>query len=279
MIKEQLEASLSHIEEVQVQYEAELRTAPPGRLIVSNSHDTIRFYQSLHENGKYIKRGIGKDRELVQKLSRKVFLKEAIAALNSNAAALRRALKSYKPFDPVRVSKTLSASLQLLPAEYFHQPLIDQKLVRLDQSTQQRIQSHAEWGQAEFAQSTHKAEDRTVITSRGERMRSRGEALIAERLYAYGIPFRYEQELILPDDRLAVPDFTFEGASGDEFYLEFCGMMDDPNYVARHCRKMAAYQNAGIVPWKNVIYLYAFGSEMNLQHIDHVIEDQIIPWL
>lgn len=279
MIKEQLETSLLKIEEIQALYEKELRAAPPGRLLVSKSHDTIRYYQSLHENEKYVKRGIGKQPELIQRLARKIFLEKALTALKANAAALRRVLKSYRPFDPKHVASSLSASLQFLPEEYFHQPLIDQALVQLDQSTQQRIQSHLEWGKADFSQSTHLVEARAVITSKGERMRSRGEALIAERLYAYGIPFRYEQELILPDGRLAVPDFTFEGANGEEFYLEFCGMMDDTNYVARHCRKMAAYQNAGIVPWKNIIYLYAFGNEMNLRHIDHVIEDQIIPWL
>ena len=142
----------------------------------------------------------------------------------------------------------------------------------------QRIRAHWAWGQQPYEASDYLPEGRTIITSRGQRMRSKAEVMIAEKLYEYGIPFRYEQEVVL-DGVTLHPDFTFEGADGSEFYLEFCGMMDDERYVENHKRKVAMYQAADIVPWKNIIYVYARGNELDMRRIDSIIRTQVIAWL
>ncbi len=97
----------------------------------------------------------------------------------------------------------------------------------------------------EVEPSDYLPEGRTLRTTRGERMRSKAEVLIAKTLYSYGVPFRYEQELAV-DGMTFHPDFTFEGAGGKEFYLEFCGMMDNPAYVESRKRKRDAYERGSV---------------------------------
>ena len=106
----------------------------------------------------------------------------------------------------------------------------------------------------------------------------KAEVLIAETLYSYGIPFRYEQELEAGGATFH-PDFTFEGAGGKEFYLEFCGMMDDPAYVEGHKRKRSAYEAAGIAEWDNIIYLYASGNSTDMMYVDSVVRTLVVPKL
>ena len=56
-------------------------------------------------------------------------------------------------------------------------------------------------------------------------------------------------------------------------------MMDNPAYVESHKRKRAAYENAGIVEWDNIVYLYASGNDMDMMHIDSVVRTRIVPLL
>ena len=124
----------------------------------------------------------------------------------------------------------------------------------------------------------HYPEGLTNTTTFGLKVRSKAESLIAEKLHEYGIPFRYEQKLYL-NGQLLVPDFTFEAADGSQCYLEFCGMMDDPEYVSAYNTKCMLYEDAGIVPWRNIEYLYAAGNTLDMQIVDAVIRTQVMAWL
>ena len=56
-------------------------------------------------------------------------------------------------------------------------------------------------------------------------------------------------------------------------------MMDDPYYQARHKRKMALMERAGIVPWKNLIVTYDNDGVINVPLIKSIIENDVIPRL
>jgi hypothetical protein len=58
-------------------------------------------------------------------------------------------------------------------------------------------------------------------------------------LSSWGIPHDYEYLLPIPEQ--LVPDFTVYTAERQPVYIEFWGMMDDPEYVARKTRKMEIY--------------------------------------
>lgn len=86
-------------------------------------------------------------------------------------------------------------------------------------------------------------------TERGDLVRSKSELVIADKLYARGVEYAYEQPLVLPNGRIRYPDFTItDHARGITFYWEHLGLLDDPGYRARWERKRAEYLEAGIRP-------------------------------
>jgi len=91
-------------------------------------------------------------------------------------------------------------------------------------------------------------EDRLIHrTERGDLVRSKSELVIADKLYARGIEYVYEQPLILGEGRVRYPDFTIaDHARGVTYYWEHLGLLDDPEYRARWERKRAEYLAAGI---------------------------------
>ncbi len=98
-------------------------------------------------------------------------------------------------------------------------------------------------------------ERKVHTTSRGLRVRSKSELLIAEKLYEHGIDFRYEQILTIDGIDYA-PDFTIMRADGTMIYWEHCGLTANRGYMRKHWQKMQIYAEAGITPWKNLIVTY-----------------------
>lgn len=89
-------------------------------------------------------------------------------------------------------------------------------------------------------------------TERGDLVRSKSELIIADKLYARGIDYAYEQPLIFPDGRVRYPDFTItDHARGITFYWEHLGLLYDPTYRGRWEKKRAEYIAAGIHPWQD----------------------------
>ena len=79
-------------------------------------------------------------------------------------------------------------------------------------------------------------------TERGDLVRSKSELVIADKLYARGLDYAYEQPLALPSGRTRYPDFTIaDHARGVNFYWEHLGMIDDQGYRVRWEGKRAEY--------------------------------------
>ena len=278
MIYQQLESVLAQLQEARTRYEFELEGMPDGKLVHAKAADGERYYVEVRDGERPSRRGITRRPDLVATFARKEYLRKALAVIDHDVRTLERAVRRYKRFDPEEVVGSLSSAYRDLPLDAFYHPLVDAVALSLDATDEQRIASHAAWGAEAPGPSDYLPEGRTLRTSRGEHMRSKAEVLIAETLYSYGIPFRYEQELEAGGATFH-PDFTFEGAGGKKFYLEFCGMMDDPAYVEGHKRKRSAYEAAGIAEWDNIIYLYASGNSMDMMYVDSVVRTLVVPKL
>ena len=141
-----------------------------------------------------------------------------------------------------------------------------------------RYNRHAAWAKADYEKSTYMPEKLVEITSRGERVRTKSEVLIAETLYKYNVPFRYEDM----SDYVwlgVIPDFTFRDRYKRLFYLEYCGMMDNEDYVNKFLYKRSKYEDNGIYEWKNIIYVFEKKNQINMAMIDSIVQNQIIPRL
>jgi hypothetical protein len=86
-------------------------------------------------------------------------------------------------------------------------------------------------------------------TSRGEPVRSKSEVIIADRLAHHNVDYTYEKALIL-EGVTKYPDFTIEDEdTGQTYYWEHLGMMQDPEYESRWKAKLAWYRANGILPY------------------------------
>ncbi len=87
-------------------------------------------------------------------------------------------------------------------------------------------------------------------TQRGELVRSKSELIIADKLHAAGIEYQYEKSVRLNGVE-RYPDFIIEDDdSGEVWYWEHLGMMEDISYRARWAKKLNEYREAGILPFE-----------------------------
>lgn len=275
MVKDKLIEYLKLLIQAHDSYCQLIEEAPDGKLL----HSSGRYYLAVSKNGKYSRRGITKEPDQVRLYARKELLAKAVALLDHNIKVLTQAINNYKPWDPLSLQQSLSKSLRNLPAELFLDPVEDAATMKLDADLQQKIDAHKQWAAEPYSPPDFKSEGRTLRTTRGLLVRSKSEMLIAEKLYEYGIAFRYEQPLELRGGKIVHPDFTFEGAAGEMFYLEFCGMMDDEDYVKAFMHKRALYESNDINEWTNMIYVFASGNTIDMMQVQDMINNQIIPKL
>ena len=90
----------------------------------------------------------------------------------------------------------------------------------------------------------------------GHVLRSKSECMIDMLLYESNIPFRYECELTL-NNHTIYPDFTIRHPrTGEVYYWEHFGMMDEPPYAKKAMSKLNLYIENQIIPSINLITTY-----------------------
>lgn len=241
----------------------ELKTLPPGSLSFAQK-DNVRIFIHLipataETNGKQCRKGITKRPDLIGKLARKKYLEKSIEILTEETRRLEKFLQRYTEPTASHILGKLPDSYRTLPEEMFFP------------------EREAERRQAErpYRQNTKNLQEKKHITSRGLRVRSKSELLIAEKLYEYGIPFRYDA-LIGNALHTLSPDFMFS-VDGHIWYWEHCGMMGAPAYRARNEWKLAVYREMGIFPWKNLIVTYdTEDGIMDMRVIDAEIKNKLL---
>lgn len=102
--------------------------------------------------------------------------------------------------------------------------------------------------------------EQVIITEKGERVRSKSEKIIADKLYMLGIPYRYECPVMMKGQRENItvyPDFTILRMSDRrEVYFEHFGLMDDAEYIGTVMRKLDTYERNGIYLGINLFFTH-----------------------
>ena len=259
-------------------YTDRLHTCPAGGLN-RNFEDGRPKYQHAVPKGtyssgqhKYKKKSLEEDSPLLQQLMLKEYLRVVLRRLDHNIRCLQKARDSFLPLDFKTIRTLMRNTYATLPDRLLLSGFqADDRLPGGDPFLKQR-----RWAGLPFRQSDYRPEEKIHITSRGLAVRTRAELLIAEMLYRYDIPFRYEQVVIAGKYVLA-PDFTFLGADGEEFFWEYCGMMADPSYRRRQLWRRGVYEGIGINEWTNMIYTYDEGDSIDMREIEAIIKTKILP--
>lgn len=129
-----------------------------------------------------------------------------------------------------------------------------------------------------------------ICTAHGERVRSKSEVIIADTLFRYNIPYRYEFPITLKrsnsDDIrrdfgssiTLYPDFLcLNTRTRTEFYWEHFGLMDDPAYSNNAAGKLRLYTENGLLPGRNLIITMETQTEPpSIKALEKLIEEFLL---
>lgn len=233
----------------------ELEASPKGNIVRVKRGYKYTFFQVYNEQNERVRKSITKDAVMINALARKAYLNTETKILEKDIKALTAFIQNFE--EPIY--ENIIAALP----ERFQQ----YDLVKHDQRV---------WSSQPYRQSRYMPHRKNHTTSRGLKVRSKSELLIAEKLSEHGIPFRYEQILEIEGAEYA-PDFTILRPDGKLIYWEHCGLTSDSRYMSHHWQKMQIYASAGITPWKNLIVTYDDENGfLNLAAVEAEIENKVM---
>lgn len=230
---------------------------PKGSLARARREDKTFFQRDYVENNKRKRQTISKDRQMFNDMARKVYLEEYKKVLEADIKLISSIKSKYVAPTATNILKLLKPKYEEIPREMFFNDYSVNK-----------------WENQTYEQSTYKEDEKKHMTSKGLRVRSKSEMLIAERLYFYQVPFRYEEVLHI-GAKTYIPDFTIMSKNGKIKYWEHCGLPNDKLYIFKFKEKLYDYESVGIVPWKNLIVTYE-EEGFNLKIIDSEIQNKLL---
>ena len=130
----------------------------------------------------------------------------------------------------------------------------------------------AEWQAVTYQGNPYKPDNLVFGTARGDKVRSKSEAIIADRLFSRGIPYHYEKPLKV-GGTVVYPDFTVLNVRKRKvYYHEHAGMIDCSAYSDSFIKKINSYHRHGIIQGENLIITY----EDNNIPLDTSVLDSLI---
>lgn len=113
-----------------------------------------------------------------------------------------------------------------------------------------------DWEYAPYKKKEDDYDNKHDDAPKGEKVRSKSEALIAQCLFDNGIPYHYEEVHDFNGIELT-PDFTIKHPTTGKIYLwEHFGKAEKENYQGTIAYKMPIYLGAGYIPGFNFITTY-----------------------
>ena len=117
-----------------------------------------------------------------------------------------------------------------------------------------------------------------IKTKRGDFVRSKAEMRIADALYEANIPYKMDVEFGVDNFKSYWVDFQIMNPNtGEMYYWEHLGMMDNQEYVAKNIKKLDYYASKGLYPCRNLILTFE-NNEIKLaeNHVQRIIRDLLI---
>lgn len=225
---------------------------PEGTLELAKNGNGYKWFLQTRQNGIRKRTYIPKsDEELARKLALKKYYYRQLSAINNEI----KAIKSYVKYCP----KQLPGDLLFPSSEYIR--LLKHDISFLDSNL-------TEWEKQAFQKNPKNPEKLIIQTLRGEFVRSKSEAFIADGLFRNQIPYRYECGLLFPTGECFYPDFTVRHPStGNTYIWEHFGMMDNPDYIQGFSDKMRIYATNGYIPNNNLIMTFE-SSQKPISNVD-----------
>ncbi len=228
---------------------------PEGKLICAKNDKNYKWYVSKNNECIYLPKS---ERQMAQMLAQKKYFELRKKELLSELRACRYYMNKAD-------SEGQKVDNMLANPEY--EKLLDGKIELLDKELQL-------WANSEYEKNSSHPENLNVKATQGKMVRSKSEAIIDKILFTSGVPFRYENKLVLGNS-IVYPDFTVRHPkTGKYYYWEHLGMMDDPEYANSACNKIKIYCEYDIVPSINLILTFETKKNpLGIDSVERIVRD------
>lgn len=239
------------IEEIQ----RNLEEFPEGKLICAANGKGYKWYWSKGHKPLYLPK---KERELAQQLAHKKYLSLRLENMNQE----KKAIDSYLAIS----AKNAFQKEQSFIISPKYKELLNPIFTPISEELHH-------WAMQPYEKNEKHPEHLLHNTYSGGYVRSKSEALIDMFLFKNQIPFRYECSLQLGDIFL-YPDFTIRHPKTGEFYYwEHFGMMDNVAYSKKVCLKLQLYIENGIIPSIQLITTYETkDNPLSPERVEKIVE-------
>ena len=232
-----------------------LESFPDGRINVGHHKGGVHFILIIgNAKVRYMNKN---DKDLIELLIQKEYIKKVLISAEKESAALNKFIKAFPDVTAECVYDHLSEERKRIA-----KPII----VGDDQYT-------AKWLAEPYKRKPFSKDAPKFYTLKGERVRSKSEVIIADRLYAKGIPYKYECPLKVGKEVIH-PDFTILRMSDRKvLYHEHCGKMGDPDYTKDIPGRANKYMRNGIFQGDRLFYTFESADcPLDVKALDDFIE-------
>lgn len=257
-----LEARKKYLLQLENEKEEALKGAPQGFLRICNGRNKAQYYHRTDPkdfSGVYI---CEKDIDLAKKLAQKTYDKKVIDSV-------QKELKAINSF---------FLNCPKVQAEQVYEKSHEERRKLIEPIQETEDQYITRWSKVPYQGKEFELGFPEIYTSKGERVRSKSEVIIADSLNREGIPYRYEYPVKIKGWGMFYPDFTVLNVKErKEIYWEHLGMMDDVSYVEMALQKITLYMQNGIFPNDNLIITYETSKHpLNQKIIKLMIEQYLM---
>lgn len=271
---------IENLEEAIKYADMRLKNLPEGTLYVRNFESGYRYYVKADgPRGKetYLS---SKDTEIIKGLQEKNYYKELKKVAEAELDSLKKIQKLH--------SKTKSIDQVFFDLPENKRNLIEPYVPVEIEEAKKSIEKECKFWAREKFERKGISKDLNLTTLNGEKVRSKSELIIADRLKNADVPYYYEGKYVFIDDDLNskksayerdydvwFPDFqVLNTRTGELLFWEHFGMMDNPEYCASAQFKIETYAKHGFIMGKNMIVTMESSQHtLNVAYIDKLIEE------
>lgn len=220
------------------------QSADEGHLRVGRKKGKPQYFQITKKgdtNGRYLCQKDSNEKALTLRLAQRDYNLKLLKNCEAWKKAIDAFLSGIPEIEPSEILSNYPARRQLIkPAVLSNDEYI------------------FKWQNSTYKGKAFDSIDEGLLTNRGERVRSKSEKIIADRLNFLGIPYRYEAPIKLNVNghfKIFYPDFTILNPNTcKEIILEHFGMIDNDEYAVSMVRKFNLFILNGYVPGKDFIF-------------------------
>ena len=262
-IEEQLYLEKKKLETELNKVEKRLKKMPKGRICVRQKGNRVEYYYQqenetntkTERNEKYMKK---ENIHIVKRIIQRDYDISLVKNIKKRIKIIEDFLMKYTETNVSIVYEKTTKNRRVLLE---HAIISDEEYVK-------------QWENVIYTGKNFPDNTTELYSNRGERVRSKSEKIIADRLQVLGIPYRYEYPLQLKNDITIYPDFTLLNIdTKEEIYLEHCGLMSEQSYVDNLIFKLKTYEKNGIYLGVNLFITYENNKHLfNAKLLDELVE-------